>query len=68
MIFLEHVRSANKVLGILMDVLNPLVVKMIGSNINRETVENMKKAGIQIQTVETVGMEILKMIVAKQNK
>lgn len=68
MIFLEHVRSANRVLGIMMDILNPVVVKMIGTNINRETVENMKKAGIQVNTVETAGMEILKIIVAKPNK
>ncbi|ADG83081.1 class I SAM-dependent methyltransferase [Thermincola potens] len=68
MVFLEHVRSANQVLGILMDILNPLVVRVIGSNINRETVENMKKAGLHMETVETVGMEILKLIVAKPNK
>lgn len=67
MVLLEHVRSSNKVLGILMDVLNPLAVRLIGSNINRETIMNMEKAGIKVETVETVGMEILKLIVARRS-
>jgi len=68
MVFLEHMRSSNKFLGLMMDFFNPLVVRMIGANINRETLENIKKAEIDLVQVDTVGMEILKLIIAKPNK
>ena len=68
MVFLEHMRSSNKFVGLMMDFFNPLVVRMIGANINRETLENIKKAEIDLVQVDTVGMEILKLIIAKPNK
>lgn len=68
LVFLEHVRSGNKFVGLLMDAFNPVFVKLIGANINRETLENMKKAELQLEKVDTVGMEILKLVVAKPNK
>jgi ubiquinone/menaquinone biosynthesis C-methylase UbiE len=34
-LLLEHVRSANAILGAVMDVMNPLVVRLMGANINR---------------------------------
>lgn len=45
LLLLEHVRSENIVLGKLMDVLNPVVVRMAGANINRHTVDNVRAAG-----------------------
>ncbi len=48
-ILLEHVRSENTVLGKIMDILNPVAVYVIGSNINRRTVKNIELAGIQIK-------------------
>lgn len=68
LIFLEHVRSSNKFMGLLMDAFNPLVVKLIGANINRRTLENIKKAELHLEQVDTVGMEILKLIIARPNK
>ena len=41
-ILLEHVLSGNPVLGWLMNLINPLVVRMRGSNINRRTLENFE--------------------------
>ncbi|MDX9821333.1 MAG: hypothetical protein RBT20_05330, partial [Syntrophales bacterium] len=63
--FLEHVRSANPLLGKLMDLLNPLVRSAIGPNINRRTVENIANAGFEIVSLEEMGMKILKKIVAR---
>jgi ubiquinone/menaquinone biosynthesis C-methylase UbiE len=64
-LLLEHMRSPNSVLGYLMDLLNPLVVRMMGANINRRTVENVRKAGLEIEQVEGLGMGgIFKLIVA----
>jgi hypothetical protein len=52
-----------------MDWLNPLVVCMMGANINRFTVDNVRKAGIKIESIEELSMGgIFKMIVASANK
>ena len=65
-LLLEHMRSPNSALGVLMDVLNPLIVRMMGANINRRTVENVRKAGLEIEQVEGLGVgSIFKLIVAR---
>ena len=65
-LLLEHMRSANPILSALMDFVNPLVVRLMGANINRRTVENVKAAGLQIESVEDLGMGgIFKLIVAR---
>lgn len=64
-ILLEHVRSDNPVLGRLMDLFDPLTVRMIGPHINRRTVENVRKAGLRIQSIEDQRIRILKHVVAK---
>lgn len=65
-LLLEHVRSPNVVVGKLMDVLNPLVVRVMGANINRRTVENVLRAGLIVEKVEDLRMGgIVKLIVAR---
>jgi ubiquinone/menaquinone biosynthesis C-methylase UbiE len=65
-ILLEHMRSPNKVIGTIMDVLNPLVVRVMGANINRRTVENVQRAGWLIEQAEDLGMGgIVKLILAR---
>ena len=59
---LEHVRSRFGVAGWVMDRLNPLVVRMMGANINRDTVGNVGRAGIDIGEVESRGFGIIKLI------
>ncbi len=64
-ILLEHMRSPNAVVGKIMDVLNPLVVRIMGANVNRRTVENVQEAGLIIDRVEDLGMGgIVKLIVS----
>jgi ubiquinone/menaquinone biosynthesis C-methylase UbiE len=64
-LLLEHMRSPNPVLGRIMDWLNPLVVRMMGANINRQTVDNVRKAGLKIDRIEEFDLNgIFKMIVA----
>ncbi|OGO11200.1 MAG: methyltransferase type 11 [Chloroflexi bacterium RBG_19FT_COMBO_49_13] len=68
-LLLEHVRIDHPMIGRMMDLLNPLVVHLTGANINRQTVENVKRAGLNIVSVEHLGpMEMVKMIVARPNK
>ncbi|MEK9165061.1 MAG: class I SAM-dependent methyltransferase, partial [Chloroflexota bacterium] len=38
-LLLEHMRSANSILGAAMDAINPLVVRMMGANVHRRRVE-----------------------------
>lgn len=64
-ILLEHVRSDNPLLGKIMDILDPLTVRMMGPHINRRTVENVERAGIHINSVENQGINILKLIIAE---
>lgn len=65
-ILLEHMRSPSPIVGRVMDLLNPLVVGIMGANINRRTVENVQKAGLELERVEDLGMGgILKLIVAR---
>jgi ubiquinone/menaquinone biosynthesis C-methylase UbiE len=64
-LFLEHVRSENWFLGKMMDIFNPMVRSLIGPNINRSTVENIRKAGLNIISVENMGRsKIMKRIKA----
>lgn len=65
LLLLEHVRPTNELLGILFDVLNPIVVRMMGANINRRTVDNIKKAGWYIQTEQNLSSDIVRWIEAR---
>ena len=59
---LEHVRARNPIVGRLMDMANPIAVRLSGANINRDTVSNVEKAGIALDAVESRGFGILKLI------
>ncbi len=61
-IMIEHVRSEKAVLGLIMDVLNPLVVNMHGANINRRTVESIRMAGFAEIKVTNLWSDIVKKI------
>ncbi|MBI4830038.1 MAG: class I SAM-dependent methyltransferase [Candidatus Lindowbacteria bacterium] len=58
---LEHVRSKRPVVGKLMDIMNPLVVRMAGANINRDTETNIRKSGLRIVEVKDLWLDILKL-------
>lgn len=64
-LFLEHVRSENLFFGKLMDAVNPFVRKIIGPNINRRTVENIKNAGFTPVQIKSTKADIIKQIWAK---
>lgn len=65
-LLLEHMLSADPFLGAIMNVVNPLAVRMMGANINRRSVENVHAAGLQIDSVEDLDKSgIFKLIVAR---
>lgn len=62
---LEHVRVDRPIVGTLMDLLNPVVVRITGANINRRTVENVRRAGLVIVEVEDLRRDLVKLIHAR---
>ena len=59
---MEHVRSRNPIMGKLMDLVNPVAVRLMGANINRDTVGNVEKAGFALKGVQSRGFGIFKLI------
>ncbi len=64
-LLLEHVRLDHPVAGPLMDLVDPLVVALIGTHINRRTVENVRLAGLHIERVDNLRGDLIKLIVAR---
>lgn len=65
LVLLEHVLSERPWLAKLMRAVNPLVVRLAGANINRETVANVAAAGFTIERVDHLS-GIVKLIEAQR--
>ena len=63
-ILLEHVRPGCKLMGKIFDLLNPITVKLMGVNINRNTAANMEKAGLHVVEEENLFRDVVKLFVA----
>ena len=61
-IMVEHVRSEKKVLAVIMDILNPIVVNTYGANINRKTLDNVNIAGFINVSSKNLYSDIVKKI------
>ncbi len=48
---LEHDFSTNRIMGLIMKLVNPVIVRMIGSNFNRRPVDNVTKSNLTIEKV-----------------
>ena len=66
-LLLEHVRiNEPEIVGKAMDVLDPLVVRLMGPHINRQTEQNVRRAGLEVERVESLApMDLVKLIVAR---
>jgi ubiquinone/menaquinone biosynthesis C-methylase UbiE len=64
---LEHVRvNEPEVIGRVMDLLDPLVMRLIGPHINRQTEQNVRRAGLAAERVEALApLDLVKLIVAR---
>ncbi len=65
-VLLEHVLSANRILAWLMNVYNPLVVRIVGANINRKTADNVDKSGLKIESIANLAVGIFLLIEARK--
>ena len=65
-VLLEHMRARNPILGKLMDLFDPLTVRLMGPHINRETVDNVRRAGLAIEQIDDLDrLGIFKLILAR---
>ncbi|MBW2209003.1 MAG: class I SAM-dependent methyltransferase [Deltaproteobacteria bacterium] len=64
LLLLEHMRPEGPIRGLPFDILNPIVVRMMGANINRRTVENIEKAGWRIGLEERLSSDVVRWIEA----
>lgn len=65
-ILLEHVVSSRTLLATLMNLLNPLVVALVGANINRHTLKNVQACPFSSVHVDERSSDIIKLIIAKK--
>ena len=65
-ILLEHVLSSNRIVGWLMNLVNPVMVRMMGDNINRQTAENVNRSGLVVEKVTDFAAGIVKLIEARK--
>jgi phosphatidylethanolamine/phosphatidyl-N-methylethanolamine N-methyltransferase len=65
-LLLEHVLSSNSVIAGAMNLLNPLVVTLVGANINRQTVKNVQACPFGSVRVDEHSSDIIKLIEARK--
>ena len=63
-VLLEHMRPGG-VLGKVFDLLDPLMNRLMGPHINRRTLDNVRKAGLQLMEERNVFSDWVKVIVAR---
>lgn len=65
-ILLEHVISTQPVLAWFMNLINPVVVWLVGANINRATVKSVKSCPFSGVQIEPAHHSMIKLIVARK--
>ncbi len=65
-LLLEHVISSNPVVAAVMNLLNPVVVALVGANINRNTVKSVKACAFTSVNVDERSSDIIKLIEARK--
>lgn len=67
-IMLEHMRSNNGCVGCVLDIINPLTVRLTGANVNRYTIKNIEKAGLKVMSQRFLMSSIMRKLVITPNK
>jgi ubiquinone/menaquinone biosynthesis C-methylase UbiE len=65
-LLLEHVLSSNPAIAGAMNLLNPIVVTLVGANINRQTVKNVQACPFSFVRVDEHSSDIIKLIEARK--
>lgn len=67
-VMLEHMRSENGLVGKMLDLINPLTVRIVGANVNRKTIKNIEKAGLKIEQQNYLMTSIMRKLIISPNK
>lgn len=67
LVLIEHVRLEG-VLGLLQDLLNPVMLRISGANINRRTVDNVRRAGFRVTKAKPLARGLGRFIIAAADK
>ena len=59
LLLLEHIRPRKTIMGFVFDFLNPIIVRMMGANINLRTLDNIRIAGWRIRSKEMLWSDIV---------
>ena len=65
-LLLEHVVSSKPLIARVINYINPLIVALVGANINRNTVKNIKACGFASVRVDEHSGDIIKLIEARK--
>ena len=65
-LLIEHVLSASRIIAARQNLTNPLVVRMMGANINRRTVDNVAASGLIVKNITDLAGGIFKLIEARK--
>lgn len=63
--FLEHVLSRRYAIRQTMQALNPVVVRVMGANIDRNTRQNLEHAGLAVESETDLWLDIVKLFVTR---
>ncbi len=66
-LLLEHMRPDNAVLGGFTDLLSPIVVRLIGANLNRRTLDNVRLAELHVRHIDGLAMAGMYKLISAQN-
>jgi ubiquinone/menaquinone biosynthesis C-methylase UbiE len=65
-LLLEHVLSSNPIIAAVMNFINPVVVTLVGANINRNTVKHVKACPFSAVHIDVQSGDIIKLIEARK--
>lgn len=68
LLLLEHVLSEKDVVRQIMNFTNPVIVRVMGANIDRQTAANVERARLHIKSVENLWFDIVQLIEAETVK
>jgi ubiquinone/menaquinone biosynthesis C-methylase UbiE len=57
---LDHVLSKNKIIAMWEKVHNPITVRLFGFNVNRDTLDNMRRAGLEVKDENIAFFDVFK--------
>jgi len=65
LLLLEHMQTNHGRLASLFDMLNPFVVRFMGAHINRQTMDNIRESGWEIELEECLWLDVVRWVEAR---